>query len=95
MLGLKTITLGPKLGGVCCAMAAVLRVAAPRRKMRRTREIAGIALRGLPALDLTKGNSGNLGCTAPIKLCAMNWSCQAERLRHGDDWFGNPEGVLL
>jgi hypothetical protein len=85
MLGLKTMTLGPKLGAVCCAMAAVLRVAAPRRTMRRTREIAGITLRRLPALDLTKGNSGNLGCNAPFKLCAMDWSCQVERLRHGDD----------
>jgi hypothetical protein len=64
------------LGGVCCAMAAVLRVAVPRRTIRRTRESAGIALRGLPALDLTKGNSGNLGCTAPFKLCAMDRSCQ-------------------
>jgi hypothetical protein len=50
MLGLKTMTLGPKLGGVCCAMAAVLRVAMLRRTLPTT-------LRKLPALDLTKGNS--------------------------------------
>src|SRR5271156_697865 len=77
MLGLKTMTLGPKLGAVFCAMAAVLRVATVRRTLPRTRASAGIALRGFAALDLTKVDSAKPRIfTAPIKLSAPNGGCQ-------------------